>query len=91
MIVPLNGDMEIKGAPKSYWTKKRIIAVARIAGANDTALETINKFPLEELLKIVLRPTGYCLCGSSKNPLQRSKTMYWRVDTDFIKSLGAVE
>ena len=88
MIVPLNGDMEIKGAPKSYWTKKRIIAVARIAGANDDAIETINKFPLEELLRIVLRPCGYCLCGSSHNPEQRSKTMYWRVDTDFIKSLG---
>lgn len=91
MIVPLNGDYEIKGAPKSYWTKKRINAVARMAGANDTALETINKFPLEELLKIVLRPVGYCLCGSMNNPAQRSKTMYWRVDTDFIKSLGAIE
>lgn len=89
MIVPLNGDYEIKGAPKSYWTKKRIIATARISGANDDAIDTINKFPLEELKRIVLRPAGYCLCGSSKNPKQRSKTMYWRVDTDFIKSLGA--
>lgn len=91
MIVPINGDMEIKGAPRSYWTKSRIITTARIAGANDDAIETISKFPLEELLKIVLRPVGYCICGSSKNPSQRSKTMYWRVDTDFIKSLGAVE
>ena len=91
MIMPLSGDTEIKGAPKSYWTKRRVIAVARIAGANDDAIDTINKFPLEELLKIVLVPAGYCICGSSKNPLQRTKTMYWRVDTDFIKSLGVKE
>lgn len=91
MIVPINGDMEIKGAPRSYWTKSRIITTARIAGANDDAIETISKFPLEELLKIVLRPAGYCICGSANNPAQRSKTMYWRVDTDFIKSLGGSE
>lgn len=91
MIVPLNGDYEIKGAPKSYWTKKRVIAVARIAGANDDAIDTINKFPLDELLRIVLRPVGYYICGSANNPAQRSKTMYWRVDTDFIKSLGVKE
>lgn len=91
MIVPLNGDYEVKGAPLSYWTKRRIISTARIAGANDEAIETINKFPLEELKKIVLKPTGYCLCGSSRYPSQRSKTMYWRVDTDFIISLGVIE
>ena len=88
MIAPISGQEEINGAPKSYWNKKKIIAVAHAAGANHDAIDTLNKLPADDVLAICLRPAGYYLCGSSKDPSKRSKTMYWRVDIDFIKSLG---
>lgn len=89
MIEPLT-NKDVIGAPRSYWTKKRIMDVARLAGANEQSLAWLKGMSAKDIGLICLLPVGYCICGSSKDPAKRSKVMYWRVDIDLIKSLGGV-
>ena len=88
MIIPLNGDDKIQGAPKSYWTKTRIIEYARAARCKPDAIDALKKFNLDDLRAIVLVPTGWYACGSSKIPGAIRRTKYYRVDISFINSLG---
>ena len=89
MIIPCNKD-ELKDGenPKSYYTKKNIIEAAIRHGCKPEAIETLKIMKREDVLAICLVRTGYCYCGSSREPGRAGFCKYYKIDYDFINSLG---
>lgn len=89
MIIPCNKD-ELKAGehPRSYYTKKNIIESAIRHGCKPEAIETLKRMTRDDVLAICLIRTGYCYCGSATEPGRAGFCKYYRVDYDFINSLG---
>ena len=87
MILPLTCD-DIIGMPKSRWTKKIIIELAKKNGCNDESISVLERLPKDDVIAICLIPSGVYLCGSKRFGNLRNHCKYYRVDYDFIKSLG---
>ena len=90
MICPLTGQDLTGTSPLSGWTKNRIIRAAKLNGATDKVLDWLSGMTTETIQAIMLVPIGYCICGSSRYPNMRQKVMYYRLDIDLIKYMGAV-
>lgn len=90
MIYPLNGQDLTGTSPISGWPKNRIIRAAKLNGATDKVLDWLSGMTTETTQAIMLVPVGQCICGSSSNPTMRQKVMYYKLDIDLIKHMGAV-
>ena len=89
MIIPMTKE-ELRSDewPKSHFTKKMIIESAIKHRCKPESIEMLKRMKREDVLAICLVRTGFCYCGSATEPGRAGFCKYYRIDYDFINSLG---
>ena len=89
MIIPMTKEELRPGEhPKSYFTKKNIIEAAIRHRCKPEAVDMLKRMSRDDVLAVCLVRTGYCYCGSATEPGRAGFAKYYRIDYDFINSLG---